>query len=301
MRESLENLLTDPTAAKLLIIILGLLGIILIVTFLKHLLGRYLRDSDNWYTVRKTMNGASYVLFILFVLFVYSDRLGDIMVMLGVAGAGLAFALQEVIISIAGWIAIVTGRIFRSGDRVQLGGIKGDVIDFGILRTTIMEIQDWVDGDLYNGKIVLVANSFVFREPVFNYSTDFPFVWDELTIPVRFGSDSELARDILNRVADQVVGNYAKLAEQHWERMVRKYLIEDAATRPMVTMVINDNWLEYTLRYVVHFRKRKTTQDALFTEILREVEHSAGKVQFASATFELTGMPNITVRRAYEA
>ncbi|MCB0784290.1 MAG: mechanosensitive ion channel, partial [Flavobacteriales bacterium] len=75
------------------------------------------------------------------------------------------------------------------GDRVQLGGIKGDVIDIGVLRTTLMELGEWVDGDLYNGRMVLVANSFVFKEPVFNYSADFPFLWDELKVPVQYGAD----------------------------------------------------------------------------------------------------------------
>jgi small-conductance mechanosensitive channel len=57
--------------------------------------------------------------------------------LLGVAGAGIAFALQEVIASFAGWLAIMFGGF--TGDRVQLGGIKGDVMDIGVLRTTIME------------------------------------------------------------------------------------------------------------------------------------------------------------------
>jgi small-conductance mechanosensitive channel len=63
---------------------------------------------------------------------------------------------------------------------VELGGIKGDVIDIGILRTTIMQIGEWVSGYQYNGRIVRVANSFVFKEPVFNYSAEFPFLWDEI-------------------------------------------------------------------------------------------------------------------------
>jgi small-conductance mechanosensitive channel len=104
-------------------------------------------------------------------------------VAIGVAGAGIAFALQEVIGSVAGWIAISFGGFYRPGDRVQVGGIKGDVIDIGILRTTLMELGEWVNSDLYSGRIVRVANSFVFKQPVFNYSGDFPFLWDELRLP----------------------------------------------------------------------------------------------------------------------
>lgn len=113
---------------------------------------------------------------------------------LGVAGAGIAFALQEVITSVAGWIALSFGQFYTIGDRVQLGGIKGDVIDIGMLRTTIMEIGEQVKGDQYTGRIVRITNSFVCQGPVYNYSADFPFVWDEITVPIKYGGDHNLAR-----------------------------------------------------------------------------------------------------------
>jgi hypothetical protein len=89
--------------------------------------------------------------------------------------------------------------------------------------------------------------------------------------------------------------DYSYEAAEHWESMVRKYLIENASTHPMVSLVINDNWVEYTLRYVADYRKRRTTKDLLFSRILEEVDQSLGKVQFASATFQLVEMPPIDV------
>lgn len=116
-----------------------------------------------------------------------------------VTGAGIAVALQAVIASLAGWVAIAFGRFYSTGDRIQLGGVKGDVIDIGILRTTLMEVGQWVDGDLYNGRIVRIANSFVFKEPVFNYSADFPFLWDEIKLPIRYGSGWAYTSTVLQR------------------------------------------------------------------------------------------------------
>jgi small-conductance mechanosensitive channel len=125
---------------------------------------------------------------------VFSDRLGQSTVAFGVAGAGFAFALQEVIASVAGWLAVSWGGFYRTGDRVQLGGIKSDVVDIGMLRTTLLEVGQWVNGDLYNGRVLRVANSFVFKEPVFNYSADLPFLRDEIRVPIRYGTDWRLAR-----------------------------------------------------------------------------------------------------------
>ena len=161
--------------------------------------------------------------------------------------------LQEVIASVAGWAAISVGGFFSPGDRVQLGGIKGDVIDVSILRTTLMEIGEWVAGDLYSGRIVRIANSFVFKEPVFNYSGDFPFVWDEITLPVKYGSDWAFARTMLRSLVDEVLADYAAQVKDSWLKMVRQYRVEDANVEPMVTLRATDNWIEFTVRYVVDY------------------------------------------------
>ena len=218
---------------------------------------------------------------------VYSDRLGGFTVALGVAGAGIAFALQEVIASVAGWAAISVGGFFSPGDRVQLGGIKGDVIDISILRTTLMEVGEWVAGDLYSGRIVRVANSFVFKAPVFNYSGDFPFLWDEITLPVRYGSDWMLARAMLRKLVDEVLSGYAAEVKESWLKMVERYRIEEANVEPMVTLRATDNWIEFTVRYVVDYRKRRWMRDHLFTRILEEIDKSDNKIRLASATFEV--------------
>jgi small-conductance mechanosensitive channel len=187
------------------------------------------------------------------------------------------------------------------GDRVKLGGIKGDVIDIGVLRTTLMEIGDWVEGDLYNGRIVRIANSFVFKSPVFNYSADFPFLWDEIRIPVQYGSDYRQARQILLNVAEDILGEVTRKAHEHWRRVARKYLIEDARVDPMVTIVANDNWVEFTLRYVVDYKKRRSTQDELFITILEASDHTGGRIAIASTTLKLVDMPSLQVHLSEDA
>ncbi|MFZ1807230.1 MAG: hypothetical protein WAU36_08415, partial [Cyclobacteriaceae bacterium] len=165
----------------------------------------------------------------------------------------------------------------------------------GVLRTTLMETGQWVDGDLYNGRIVRVANSFVFKEPVFNYSGDFPFLWDEIKVPIQYGSDYVLAKSLLERIANDHVAKNAKEGKRLWNEMVKKYLIEDARLEPMVSLVANDNWVEFTIRYVVDYKRRRMTKNDLFLAILKEVAATDGKVRFGSATFEMVGIPDLNV------
>jgi hypothetical protein len=296
VNDSLRQWLFDPTVARIVTVLVGLVVIGALVRVTRGSLGRHIRDGDTRYRVRKVVTALGYVVAFIFLTIVFRSQLGGLTVALGVAGAGIAFALQEVIASVAGWAAVALGNFYKVGDRVQLGGIKGDVIDIGMLRTTLMECGQWVSSDLYNGRIVRIANSFVFKEPVFNYSGDFPFLWDEFTVPVRYGSDHRLARALIERVVAAEVSTYTSSAAEWWQKMVQKYRIEDASVAPMVTLVANDNWLEFTARYVVDYTRRRTTKDRIFSHLLDEIDATGGRVRLASATFELTGIPPLDVR-----
>ena len=296
MEEQIKQWLFNPAVGKIASIFIGIAFIWIIVKVVQKNLFSKIKDNDNRYRAKKFGSFIGYLLTILLVTIVFSDKLGGLTVAFGVAGAGIAFALQEVIASFAGWLAIMFGGFYKSGDRVQLGGIKGDVIDIGVLRTTIMETGQWVDGDLYNGRIVLIANSFVFKEPVFNYSGDFPFLWDEIKIPIQYGSNYDKTKEILEKVGIEIAGDLTRQSREKWNDLQTKFRLEDAQTEPMVSLVANDNWVEYTLRYVVSYKKRRATKTALFTNILKQIEATNGEIKFASATFHLVEAPEIKVK-----
>lgn len=287
----------SPILGKLVFTFIGIFVIGLLIRFSQYSLIRYLKDSDSRYYARKLITFIGYLAGFVFITIVFKDRLGGLTVAIGVASAGIAFALQEVIASVAGWIAISFGGFYKPGDRVQLGGIKGDVIDIGILRTTLMELGEWVNSDLYTGRIVRIANSFVFKEPVFNYSGDFPFLWDEIHVPIKYGSDHRLARHILAQVVDEIAtDDVTSAAKVAWQTMVRKYLIENAKIEPAVTLTLTDNWMEFTVRYVVDYKKRRLAKDQLFTRILDEFAKTENRVSIASTTIHLVEAPMLDIR-----
>ncbi|MEZ4773919.1 MAG: mechanosensitive ion channel family protein [Bacteroidia bacterium] len=296
MEEQLLKIIDNLAIGKIAAIGIGIVAIWLIIRVVQKNLFSKIKDNDNRYRAKKLSNFTGYALTIILFTIVYSDKLGGFTVALGVAGAGIAFALQEVIASFAGWLTIMFGGFYKSGDRVQLGGITGDVMDIGILRTTIMETGQWVSGDLYNGRIVLIANSFVFKEPVFNYSGEFPFLWDEVKIPIQFGSNYEKAREIIIQAGKDIAGDLSEKSREKWSTLQNKYRLEDAQTEPMVSLVANDNWVEYTLRYVVGYKKRRATKTELFLRLLKEIEATNGEIKFASATFQLVDLPEVNVK-----
>lgn len=150
-----------------------------------------------------------------------------------------------------------------------------------------MEIGDWVDGDQYNGRIVRVANSFIFTSPVYNYSANFNFVWDEIQVPIRFGSDVELVKRILLQAAEDVLGDIPAQAEEAWFEMRRRYKLEDAALQHQTFLKFDDNWITISLRYIVDMRRRRVRKDELYRKILQAFQQEEGRIQLASETLEL--------------
>ena len=295
MEKLIKQWLANPWVIKFFIAFLGLVAIRLLVGALGRSIPGYVTDSQARYRVRKLITLAGYLVVLLFLAIVFKDKLGGLTVVLGLAGAGVAFALQEVIISLAGGIAIAAGNFYTAGDRVKIGGITGDVIDIGVLRTTLMECGDWVKADLPTGRLVRVANSLVFREPIFNYSVDFPFLWDEIVSPVKYGSDYHLARDIFSRTLTEVVGNYAEYAKGVWKEIVKKFFIEEAMIDPVVTLSFTDNWVEFTCRFITDYRRRRDTKDKIFSRLLEEIDKTKGAVGIATASFELVNPPPLEV------
>ncbi len=287
MVEQLLNFTDKGLLIKLISLGVGLAIIWLVIKLLQRNIFSRISDNENRYRIKKFSSFLAYLLTILLITLVFSDKLGGLTVALGVAGAGLAFALQEVIASFAGWMAILFGGFYKTGDRVQLGGIKGDVMDIGLLRTTIMETGQWIDGDLYNGRIVLIANSFVFKEPVFNYSGEFPFLWDEIKIPVQYGSNYGKAKELILQIGREVAGDLSEQSRIQWKELQDKYRLEDAQTEPMISMIANDNWVEFTLRFVVNYKRRRATKTELFSRILEAIESSNGEINMASATIQI--------------
>lgn len=295
--EQLTNFINSELGVKLVKLTITLFIILIILFFTKKAIPKYVKNTNSRYKARKFTNLIGFILIAFAVLIIFSQQLNGFTVFIGVAGAGIAFALQELIASMAGFIVIHTANFYNVGDRVMVGGIKGDVIDIGLLRTSLMEIGDWVDGDLYNGRMTRVANSFIFKEPVFNYSGDFPFLWDELKIPIKTDSDFEYAREVFLDILNEINSEYAKEAKSHWNKMTEKLMIEEAKVEPFISMQFDQNWITFILRYVVNYKSRRSTKDKISTRILKAIQNSNGRIEVASSAFEITEFPSQSMSR----
>jgi small-conductance mechanosensitive channel len=264
----------------------AIVGILLIhagFRVLEQTLPRHFGKVDARYRVRKFVVFTGYIATLFFLSILFEDRLGRLSFALGIAGAGVAVALQDVLASIAGAFSIGFSRLYTVGDRVQIGETRGDVVDIGLLRTTLMEVGSWVGRDLYSGRIVRIPNNFVLKNSVFNYSQGFRFIWDQIKVVLTISSDPAVARAMLLRVADEVFGEYLVQAQKSWKAVSDDYRSENPPLEPFAALAVNAGSLEFTVNYVVDYTQRTTMQDRLFSKIVDEVANSNGRLAWASS------------------
>lgn len=274
------KVIENPNVIKGIALFLAIVVLWMVKFYIQRYFSEKMSNNVQRYHLRKSINIITILIIALAAAIIFSDKVANLSVILGIAGAAIALALQEVIASVAGWMSIVVTTPFKTGDRVKLGGIKGDVIDINILKTTIMEVGDWINGDLYNGRIVRVSNSSLFKEPVFNYSAEFPFLWDEMTFYSTFDSDLELLRETVQSVASDIISSKKDDILASWESMDEKYLISRAEVLPATAIIPQRSCVECILRYTVMYSERRKMKDQIFKEIHKKIEAYGDRIKF---------------------
>ncbi|WP_394366206.1 mechanosensitive ion channel family protein [Yeosuana marina] len=292
--EDIKQWITEnPMLISIFKYILLVSVVFVLIQLFRRFLRKHVSDTSARYKSQKSIEIIGYVVIIILSFFYFTGNIQDFTLAIGLFTAGIAFTLQELILSIAGSLFIFIVKVYKPGDRIEINGIKGDVIDVNSMYTTMMEIGQWIHSDNYSGRIVKLSNAFVFKGPIYNYSQDFPFIWEEFNLPIRYGSDIELAKSIVIKIASETLSDYTANSKSQWKDIVNKYYIEDAVVDPTLAITLTDNWIQFNLRYIVDYKKRRSTKHVLNNKILKEIEETKGKVILASSTLEIIKIPTL--------
>ncbi len=272
-----------PKVAKTVLLIIFCYGLILLFVRISN---RRIKNLKARHVVRKNIIYAFNAILLLLIILIWIRDIGSITIFLGVASAGIALALQEVILGIAGWFLILIRHPFEVGDRIETGEVKGDVIDIRLFQTSLLEIGNWVHADQSTGRIVHVPNSFVFKKQLYNYTRGFKFIWNELRILVTFESDWKKAKEIMLLHGLKQAEGMEGVVKSAIDRMAHRYMIYYRKFTPIVYTDIKDSGVELTLRYLTEAKKRRSTHDELCSLILDDFKNEES-VDFAYPTYRI--------------
>ena len=244
-------------------------------------------DGREKYTRRQELSTVIVVAALVLIGILWARLLQHTGTFLGLLGAGLAIALREPLLSIAGRIAIFAGHIYTVGDRIEMNQMSGDVIDVGFFYTRIMEIGNWISGDQYTGRILQIANAQIFGTAVFNYTQNFAYIWDEVKLPITYSSNIQEATRIMMDSGSQYTRDFLPDAEQNLQRMKRYFMVSDFELKPQVYLSFDSNYITLTMRYIVEPKSRRSARNFLFSQIL-EATQKRSDISFGSETMQVS-------------
>jgi len=239
-----------------LLIRLIVLGASLLVIFLgslvwRWLTNRYVKDIRRRGQVMAARRLTLGLLIVIVVMVNFSDELGSAATVVGFAAAGIAVALQNVILSIAGYFFLIGRFGIKAGDRVQIGGVTGDVIDIGLVKLSLMELGGTGTHREPTGRVAVFSNAIVFQ-PSGNFFKQAPgtsFVWNEVRLTLAPEVDYRLAEKRLLDAVDEVFARYRDRVMRDYRHLERDLNIMLETPKPQSRLHLSQNGLEIVIRY----------------------------------------------------
>jgi small-conductance mechanosensitive channel len=242
-----------------------------------------IEDITLRYRWKKYLTYIFVIIGIIIIAPIWLGNFSSVGTFLGLLSAGLAIAFKDPIVNLAGWLFILIRKPFIVGDRIQIGIIKGDVIDLRIFQFTVLEIGNWVNAEQSTGRIIHIPNGKVFIEPQANYSTGFDYIWNEMPVLITFESDWKKAKEILSSIVFQKAMHLSPGAEKQIKEAAKKFLIFYNTLTPTVYTSVKDSGVELTMRFLCDPRKRRDLEQTIWEEVLKEFS-SSQDIDFAYPT-----------------
>ena len=281
-------------ALKLILSLLVVVVTLIIYRVIRNAIKRRVEDATRLQSIRVAARNVLAVVGFVIILLIWLPTGNNLAIALGILGAGLAIASQELIGSLAAGLNIWLGNIYRVGDRIRVGDVVGDVMDISLARTTVMEVGEWVKADQYTGRVVTVANREVWTNPVYNYTQHWGYLWDEITLPFTYESDWQRAAELMLEHGQTYTAELQADAEAKLNRMIDRYPLKDTKVEPTLYLAMTDNWVEITLHFVVDAQERRRVKDQLHRDLLKHFQ-AEENISVASMTIEIVGFPTLQV------
>jgi small-conductance mechanosensitive channel len=276
---------------------LAVVGIALIAyRLIRNTIKQKIEDTTRRQSARVAVRNVLAVVGFMVIALIWLPTGANLTTALGIVGAGLAIASQEMIGSLAAGVNIALGNIYHIGDRVRVGDVVGDVMDISLMRTTVMEVGEWVKADQYTGRVVTVANRMVWVSPVYNFTQHWGYLWDEITLPITYESDWQRAAEVMLEHGQTYTEELQADAEAKLRKMIDLYPLKDTKVEPTLYLAMTDNWIELTLRFVVDAQERRRVKDKLHRDLLQHIQ-AEEKIAVASTTIEIVGFPPLELTR----
>ncbi len=256
---------------------LGILAIIFGILFglaevWRRAVIRYVQEPRRRHQFLLIRRFALWFVIILILAITLAGKLGSVATFAGLLTAGVAVALQNVIVSTVGYFFLIGKYGIKVGDKVQAGGTTGEVVDVGLVRFHMMELDS---AGTPTGRVVAFSNSIVFQPTagLFKQIPGTSFAWHEVTATVPRQADFTAVRKRLLEAAESVLQDYHNDIERQYRQMEKTGLVvAEKGLRPRVGLKLSSSGVEVTIRYPVDLQHGAEIDARMSRELVTALE-----------------------------
>jgi small-conductance mechanosensitive channel len=274
MRERLEQFfatylgLGPDMLARVVETILVIVGYLLVRRISRRIVVRAVDDPASRYTASRFVAYGFGVLMLALLVKIWVQGVTGFATYLGLLSAGVAIALQDPLINLAGWVFILVRQPFKVGDRIQINQHAGDVVDIRLFRFILLEIGNWVHADQSTGRVLHVPNGWVFKSSVANYDEGFGYIWNELAVTVTYESNWRRAKEVLAKTVSEHAEQLSPDAARQIEAAADTYHIKFSKLTPVVWTSLSEQGVTLTMRYLCKPRERRSSASEIWESVL---------------------------------
>ena len=253
----------------LIYVLLLFLVVFLIDAAIRHYFDDPKYDRRRLRNVRVVLLSATYVLGTIVALFIIFGVPQQTPTVLGLVGAGITVVMRDFIIAFLGWFVLMGRNGIRVGDWVEINDISGEVVEIGLLRTTLLEMGNWAETGLPTGRRVTLMNGFAIEGHYFNFTTTGQWLWDQvkITIPAD-GKQNEKIQQI-EQIVRETTSKDADVAVQEWQRATRSLTQKAFTATPGIELRPAGSDIEVVVRYITRANERYSMRSQLYSRILK--------------------------------
>ena len=186
---------------------------------------------------RRTQNVIGYVLVLTLILglaVVWAAQLQSAAIVASGFAVAIVLFNKDIILSALGWWMKTVSGAYRIGDRIRVGDFRGDVIDYGLLSTTLMAVDTDADHGMRTGNVITIPNALLLTTPVLNETRSLGFEWREVGFVLSKGKDWAEAEAVLMAEAEAIVDGYREVLTAQLTAMSDRFAFHPIQVEPYV-------------------------------------------------------------------
>jgi len=231
--------------------------------------------------IRSIIQNIFIVISTIMLFFVYQNQLTTVFIGLGILAAAGTLIFQAPLLSIVAWIYLTTTNVYRKGDRIRVGDVKGEVLSINPMRTEILEIGgEYVANDLTSGRVNTFPNSLILSQTVSNYTTEYPYLWVDIPFQLTYETDFDFVKKTMEQIARKHIKTYLADMEQQYKRFMRQHKTKGEFKPIAFNINPIQSWIEIRITIPLPPKKQTDLTTAITEDLLKAFNKNPNKVRF---------------------